>query len=109
MKKIKYFIALVLVCALCFVLCACISESNAIGTWYDSYVYNGNDFSVTLVLNANGQYIKTVVKNGNLSEVKEGNWEVKGGDVCCYTQTGSITYEYTGGKLVNGSQELSKQ
>ena len=108
MKSIKNIISIVLAFALCFGLCACVSENSVTGIWTDSYIYNGSSFDVTLILEEDGSYSYLSYKDGAVSRAMEGIWETTGGEVCLYTETGSIDYKYTGGALVNGSQELTK-
>lgn len=108
MKIFRKLISLVLVCILCFSLCACATENSVTGTWTDRYIYEGNEFFVTIVLEDNGHYTYVSYKNGDLSKAMEGDWEITGGEVCLYTETGSIRYEYNGENLVNGSQSLAK-
>ena len=109
MKNCKRYIAIALVLVICLSLCACISKNKAVGTWSDTYIYNGNEFFVTLILDADGNYTKVSYKNGSLHETLTGKWDIDGGEVCCYKTTGSVCYKYKGGKLVNGSQALEKQ
>ena len=108
MKKIKKAISLALVCILCLSLCACAGKDSVTGTWTDNYIYEGNEFFVTLILDDDGHYAYFSYKNGDPSRAMEGKWELNGGEVCIYTETGSIEYEYKSGTLVNGSQTLTK-
>ena len=108
MKKIKSLISAILACLLCIILCSCVSKDTAAGTWRDNYIYNGSEFSVTLVLEENGHYTYVSYKNGSLSKAMEGEWETIGNEVCIYTETGSTSYDYIDGKLANGSQNLTK-
>ena len=113
MRKLKVLISAVLVCAICFSLCACgLSEKDAVGTWSGTYVYNGNQFVCAFVLSADGTYSEVTYKNGSLSSAETGTYEVKGGKVFLYEKggLGSYTeYKYKDGKLVNNGHEFTKE
>ena len=112
MKTCRIAVALVLLCAVCLSLCACgISKKNAIGTWQSSYVYEGNTFNVTFVLDDDGDYNKVVVKNGAISKVESGTYEIKGGKVVLHADGDdnvATKYTYKNGKLVNNNHEYVK-
>ncbi len=112
----KKAISLALVMAMALLaLCACgLEASDVVGTWKDSYTYDGNQISVVLVLQDDGYYGKITSKNGSVSKVESGEYEIDGRTVILYdssaaTYHGAYTeYKYKGGHLVNGSAELEK-
>ena len=112
MRTTKRLLSIFLVCALCFCLSACgISKEDAVGTWSGTYEYNGNMFAVAFVLDAGGDYAEVTYKNGTLSSVEEGTWEIDGGKVVLHKDgnTGiSVVYSYKGGALVNNKHEFYK-
>ena len=112
MRKIKSLVAVVLLCVICFSLCACgISKKEAIGTWGGSYTYKGNKFVRTFVLGADDEYAEVTFKNGSMSSSEVGTYEVKGNKVILHKDGNkgiSTIYKYKGGKLVNNDHEFSK-
>ena len=110
-KKMLALSLAVVLC--CLFLCACgISEEKAVGTWSGSYIYNGNSFSVSFVLEPNGEYSEVVYKNGSLSSTEDGTWEIKGGKVIMHedgNMGSSTVYEYRGGALINNNHEFTKE
>ena len=113
MRKCRLFIAVILICAICFGLCACgLKESDAVGVWSGTYTYNGNQFSCTFALEGNGKYAKITYKNGSLSSSETGTYEVKGGKVILHKDGNmgvSTEYKYKGGNLVNNGHKFSKE
>ena len=112
MKNLKLLITGLLICVICFSLCACgITEDEAIGTWSGSYVYNGNDYSLAFVLSADGNYVEVMYKNGSYYKTEEGTWEIKSGDVVLHENgdTGTSTiYKYKDEALVNNDHKFYK-
>lgn len=109
MKKCKILISVILICTMCFLLFAC---NDAGETWNGEYEYNGSHFSVTFVLEEDGEYSKVVYKNGNFFSTEKGTYEKKEGSVFLYINgdTGHYTrYEYTDGKLVNNGHVFSRK
>ena len=111
--KIRSLVAVVLVCALCFTLCACgISKDEAVGTWSGSYSYEGNAFSVAFVLSADGEYTKLMYKNGAYYKAESGTGEIEGGDVLLHENGNegvSTIYKYKGDALVNNDHKYYKK
>lgn len=112
MRTTKRLTAIILVFAICVCLTACgISKEDAVGTWSGTYEYNGNLFAVAFVLDADGDYAKATYKNGSLSSIEEGTWEIDGGKVVLHKDgnTGvSVIYSYKNGALVNNKHEFYK-
>ena len=116
MKKLTKIISLcVMVALLVSTLAACgLSEAEAVGTWSGTYTYNGNDFSVAIVLESDGSYAKVTMKNGMLSSSETGDYEIKGNKVTLYDSDSivyhgkSITYKYKNGALVNNDHYFYK-
>ena len=112
MRKIRLFIAAILICAVCLSLCACgLKKSDAVGVWSGTYTYNGNQFSCGFVLDQDGSYAKITYKNGSLSSSETGTYEVKGGKVILHKdgKSGvSTEYKYKGGNLVNSGHKCCK-
>lgn len=111
MKKCKNLAVGVLLCAIVLSLCACgISREEAVGTWSGTYEYNGNRFSVAIVLDENRTYAKAVYKNQSLSSSETGTYEIDGGDVVLhkYGDASMVIYEYKNGALVNNDHEFRK-
>ena len=112
MKNYKILVAIILICSICLGLCACgISKHDAVGTWVGTYVYNGNQFSRSFVLSADGTYAEVTYKNGALSDSEIGTYEVKGGKVILHENGNmgtSTEYKYKGGALVNNKHEFYK-
>lgn len=111
--RINKIIALVLAAMMCCVLLsACgISESDAVGTWSGTYVYDGNNFAVAFILSADGEYSKATVKNGEVSSTETGVWEIDGGKVVLHKDGNfgvSTEYKFKGGALVNNDHEFYK-
>ena len=109
MMKRLFLIAVA--CALCFCLCACgISKDKAVGSWSGTYEYNGNQFSVDFVLEANGQYFKETYKNGSLDSMEDGTWEVREGKVILheYGDIAYTKYTYRGSALSNNNHKFYK-
>lgn len=113
MKTSRILVAFLLVCAVCFSLCACgISREDAIGTWSGTYVYNGSTFSCAFVLSADGTYAEATYKDGSLSSTESGTYEVKSNKVILHENGNmgtSTVYKYKGGKLVNNGHEFTKE
>jgi len=113
MKTCKILIAVMLLGAICFGLCACgITKETAVGTWAGTYVYDGNQFACSFVLSEDGDYAKVTLKNGSMSSSETGTYEVKGGKVILHKDGNmgvSTEYKYKGGKLVNNGHEFVKQ
>lgn len=109
MKKV---IALLLALALCVALCACgISKEDVVGGWAGSYTYNGDSFSVGLVLTEDGEYSKVIYKNGSPSSSESGTYEIDGDEVVLHEngKSGTSTrYEYDDGALVNNGHKLER-
>ena len=108
----KKLLALSLVVIMCCVfLCACgISKEDAVGIWSSSYVYDGNNFTNTFVLDSNGEYSKVIYENGTLSRAEDGTWEIDGGKVILHKNgdMGSTEYKYKGDALVNNDHYFYK-
>ncbi len=91
-----------------------LKKADVIGVWEDTYEYNGNTYIVMLALGEDGNYVKTSFKNGSLNDTWKGDYEIKGKKVNVYNGDSSVyhgesmTYKYKGGKLINGSAELTK-
>lgn len=108
---VKKIIALTLVAIICCTMCcSCgIKEEEIVGTWSATYIFEENEYFVSLILFDDGQYDMTSYKNGSFLNFREGDWGIEGGNLFCYTETGSIEYDYKDGALVNGAQRLLKQ
>ena len=112
MKKIRFCLTLVLLCAICISLCACgLSEEQVVGTWSSTYEFYGSNFNNSFTLSADGTYSRTVYKDGVLSPSESGTWTIEGNKVCLFKDDNSSNPEYTykGGKLVNGGHTFTKE
>ena len=117
MKKTIRTIALVLALTMLTVtLAACgVTMDEAEGTYVGSYVYDGNDFTVAIVLTDDGTYAKVTMKNGEMSGAESGDYEIKGTKVRLYddsaiTYHGKCTeYKYKKGTLTNNGHTFSKE
>ena len=115
MKRCKALVAFILLACVCFGLCACgFSEEDIVGTWKCSYVYgqNKNKMDVSFTLTAEGTYVKTVNKNGELAETERGTYEIVYSKIHLYKdgdRFGTITtYEYSLGRLENNGHKFKK-
>ena len=115
-KKLTRILALCMVIALlALTLTACgPSEEEVAGTYAGSYEYNGNTYSVGIVLNEDGRYAKVTLKNGETNSSEVGDWEVKGSKVSLYDDDAttyhgkSTVYKWKDGVMENNDHYFSK-
>ncbi len=89
-----------------------ISEKDVIGTWQGSYVYEGNSFDRTIVIDADGTYGEVCYKNGSYKSSESGEWEISGKEVQLFEngdRSGHTPYNYSDGKLENNGHYFTKQ
>ena len=90
------------------------SEEEVVGLYGGSYEYNGNTYSVGIVITAEGRYAKSTLKNGESNGSEVGDWEVKGSKVILYTDDShtyhgtSTTYKWKDGQLENNGHYFTK-
>jgi hypothetical protein len=115
MKRCKALVAFILLACVCFGLCACgFSEENIVGSWKCSYVYGTkkDKFDVTFTLSDDGNYTKTIIKNGEESDTEQGTYEIVNSKVLLYKdgdRFGTVTtYEYLYGRLENNGHIFKK-
>ena len=113
MKKSKFLILTVLIVIFSITLCSCGNDGdNLIGTWAGTWVWEGDQISASFVLSENGQYARTVLKNGEFSSSQTGTWEFRDGELRMHNNgdiNSTSVYEYRDGKLYNGDNEHVKQ
>lgn len=116
MKNVVKRISLCLVLVMMMgILASCgLSKEDAVGTWTGTYTYNGNTFTVAIILNEDGTYAKATMKNGSLSSTETGDYEIKGNKVILYDDSAvvhhgvSTEYKYKNDQLVNNDHYYSK-
>ena len=110
-KKVVAIIAAVLVFIIAFISVSCLEQDDVEGTYSGSYTYNGNSYSVGLVLGEDGKFAKATYKNGRYYKMETGYYEVKGGRVECHptSSIGTTPYQYVFGKLENNGHYLTKK
>lgn len=108
MKKI---ISMLLVVAIALSLCACgLDLGDVVGVWVAQYTYNGNEFSVSIHLNADGTYQKTIFSNGSFKDAVFGSYSLDGKTLILYENNppSQTEYKYRGGDFVNNGHHFSK-
>lgn len=112
MKKIKILVAAALICTMILSLCACsIKKDDVTGSWSSTYNYQGEDYACTFTLSEDGDYHYILFKNGVLSTIEDGTYEIKGKKVLLYRNGDkgvSRTYKSEGEVLINNGHEFSK-
>jgi hypothetical protein len=112
MKKIKILVAAVLLCSMLLSLCACsVKKEDVIGAWSATYTYQGNEYACMFTLSDDGNYHYVSFKNGVLSTIEDGTFEINGSKVVLHRDGNegvSRTYKAKGEHLVNNGHEFSK-
>ncbi|MBQ7309535.1 MAG: hypothetical protein IJW87_05090 [Clostridia bacterium] len=112
MKKSVKLVSLCLVVTFMFVLLtACVPTMDEVaGEYSGMYGYDGNTYSVGIVLGADGFYASATYKNGSLNSSKSGKYEIEGNKVKLYdSSTGAWTvYQYSDGTLTNNGHKFTK-
>ena len=113
MKKLKSIAIISLVVIICLSFAACgskLTKQKAVGVWHGTYEYNGNDFEVTFSLEANGDFERITLKNGDLYKTTTGYYEIKGNKLEMHTdgEDGVTPYKYNGKALVNNNHNFYK-
>ena len=91
------------------------SVEEVVGTYSGSYTYNGNRFNVVIMLYDDGTYVKAIGKNGSVSSVESGDYEIRGNEIRLYdsdtvVEHGSWTdYKYSKDTLENNGNKLTKE
>ena len=118
MKRIVKVTALLMVSLfMLLTLTACfgVSKDEVVGTYSGSYVHNGNEYSVGIVLGEDGTYAEVVIKNGELSSSETGDFEIKGNKVLLYDSESSTyhgictKYKFKKDTLINNGHEFTKE
>lgn len=109
MKNFKRFISIVFVLILCICLCACGSDKkDIVGSWAGTWEFKGNQISCSIVLDENGEYSKTTLKNGVVSGSETGTWELKNEELHLHENgdlLSSTVYYYKNGKVIHIGME----
>lgn len=87
-----------------------ISEKKVVGKWIGEYTYNENLFTSELTFNEGGTYTSVTYMNGEYDETREGNFEIRDGEVATTSPAfeGTIYYKYVDGKLENNGHYYEK-
>ncbi|MBR2316150.1 MAG: hypothetical protein IKA56_05845 [Clostridia bacterium] len=114
MKRIVLILTLIgIVCSMFFCLSGCSSEDKIVGIWKSSFVYNNKWYDVSVEIHNDGTYTKVWYINEFLSKAETGTYTFSSNEVRCHADdepSNTYTvYNYTDGKLVNGSHEFVKQ
>lgn len=112
MKKLNSIAALVVLFSLCLSLCACgIEKKEVVGTWTGSYTYEGNSFTVVIVLTDGDTYAKATRKNGGTPKMESGTYELDGRTLVLHPngdKSSATEYKYKSGTLENNGHKLTK-
>lgn len=91
------------------------TNSGIVGTYSGSYVYNNNNFDITIKLKEDGTYTDTTKQDGTVVAVEEGEYEVKDNSVFLYIPTDEgprsswTKYAYKDGTLTNNGHVFTKE
>ncbi|MBE6912190.1 MAG: hypothetical protein E7473_06675 [Ruminococcaceae bacterium] len=113
MKKVL-LVALVFLLIVSIVGCSA-SEKDVAGRYVSSYSYGGSTYRTVISLEESGSYMKTVMKDGALHSIEEGDWELDGNEVILYDSSASThhgmatKYEFSGDALENNGNEFVKE
>lgn len=109
-RSLKTILVLLLALLMALSLTACVSGKKLVGTWSGAWIYEGNTIACGFVLSENKSYAETTLKNGEVSSMNTGRWEVKGNKLILHHSESGITeYTYKGGKLYNNNHEFTKK
>jgi|GEM_PF-1217622 len=111
-KKLKFtavFLALVTI-LMTLTSCAAPTTDEVAGIYKGSYDYNGNSFTVTIVITENNTYTKHVSKNGNTPTAEIGSYEIDGNKILCkkYGEDSVTVYKYSKNTLTNNKHKFKK-
>ncbi len=112
MKKLKIVVAIILALTFCLSMVACaVSKEDVIGTWRGEWVYQGKNVVSIFTLNSDGTFNKITTRNGAISSIETGTYEIEGNEVSLYTtgEVGRTVYKYKGGCLYNADHKHVKQ
>ena len=110
--------ALSFIIALSFILitfssCS-VSQEDIIGTWKGEWVYNGDRYSGTIVIEWSGYFTQIVYKNGIINSYVTGDYEIDGrtirlfDDSCIVHHGDAQLFKLQNGKLTSGVSSYSK-
>lgn len=112
----KKLLSLVLAIMLIMSMVGCsVSEKDVAGRYVGSYSSGGASYRVIISLDESGSYMKTMMKDGRIHSIEEGDWELDGNEVTLYdssalTHHGVATkYDCNGETLENNGHEFVKQ
>ena len=78
-KSLSIFLVIVVV-AMCIASCGPNMQEIS-GNYSESYSYGGDYYHVFLLLNDDGTYMKTALRNGNVYSQSNGSFTIKGNEV----------------------------
>ena len=113
MKKLLS-LALALMLIMSMVGCS-VSEKDVVGRYVGSYSFGGASYRVIISLDESGSYMETMMKDGTIHSIEEGDWELDGNEVTLYDSSASTyhglatKYECNGDALENNGHEFVKQ
>lgn len=87
-----------------------ITQDQLVGIWTGSWYYEGAFIQEGISFEADGTFTELNYRDGTVSSVRYGTYEIKGSKVVCHdkvTNT-STDYKHKRGKLVNNGHELTK-
>jgi len=85
-----------------------VTVEDVVGLYTGEYEYEKNEFYVTIRLNEDSTYLRTIYKNGEFRSRERGDYEIDGSTVRLYDMTsGSYTdYKYSNGVLTNNGHKF---
>lgn len=108
----KKLLAAILLGCMLLLLCGCgaKSEDFFVGTWKGSYTFNDKEFTVTLVINADGSFSKDYYINGSYASTEVGVYTIDNGDLLLDADNDEAftRYKVQNGKIVNNNHPLTK-
>lgn len=117
MKKVNRSISICLIISMMlaiFVACTP-SKEDVIGTYVGIYEYNGDNYTVEIVLSEDGKYTKSKAKNNGIPFTEKGEFEIDGKKVLLYkfndkgTKDTYTEYIYKKNTLKNNKHKFVKQ
>ena len=105
----KRIFALILALIMCLPLCAC-GDDSVFGTYKGKYLYDGNQYAETIILNQDGTYTLESYKNGELISLRSGEFYFEDGVINLVKDEHiSTPYKVEGRALVNNGYYFYKK